>query len=218
MSLAHATAAPRILAPREPNADPTTSFHAPLQALHGDLFRRALFLSGGDRDLAGDLAQETIARALNAREQFVSGTNLRGWVMSILRNAFIDECRHRSHIVHDDQEIGSVPSTREIGPLDVLSTDDIQVALASLPARSREIFQSAHLDQVSYREIAQRLGISVGTVGTRLHRTRLRLRRALERVAQAKVALLQSHDGPPFALRWTADATSHPSPARRPHQ
>lgn len=199
MSPAHATAALRIPAAPEPSVDATTTFHATLQALHGDLFRRALFLGGGDRDLASDLAQETIARALNAREQFVSGTNLRGWVMSILRNAFIDECRHRSHIVHDDQEIGWVPTARELGPLDVLSTDDIQAALASLPARSREIFQDAHLDQLSYREIAQRLGISIGTVGTRLFRTRLRLRRALERVCDAKVAAL--HAAEPAAPR-----------------
>lgn len=214
MSAAHATATVHIPVPLEPSVDSAAAFRANLEALHGDLFRRALFWGGGDRDLASDLAQETIARALNARAQFVCGTNLRGWVMSILRNAFIDECRHRSHIVHDDHEIGCVPGSRELGPLDVLSTDDIETALTALPAGSREIFQLSHLDQIPYREIARRLGISVGTVGTRLHRTRLRLRRALERVSRDKLAAVQGHDGPPLQAHRTAKVTSPAKPAR----
>jgi RNA polymerase sigma factor (sigma-70 family) len=67
-------------------------------------------------------------------------------------------------------------------PLDVVTVDDVNAVVATLPAPQQEIFALAYGDHLSYRQIALRLGIPLSTTGTRLLRARAKVRRQLQRI------------------------------------
>jgi RNA polymerase sigma-70 factor (ECF subfamily) len=158
------------------------------------LYRTALRMARNAED-AEDLVQETYLRALRALDQFQDGTNLRAWLFKILTNAFINQYRQRSraprsesiedvedfYLYHHLIEGGFQPSTsdpeREV--LDRLVDDHIVRALEELPAPFREVVLLADVEDFSYKEIADILGIKIGTVMSRLHRGRRRLQQAL---------------------------------------
>jgi RNA polymerase sigma-70 factor, ECF subfamily len=163
----------------KPDADRTTDgFNAALVSERPPLYRKALFLSR-DRDVAEDLTQETIARALTRRAQFRAGTNLGAWLGTILYNLFIDHRRlgRRMMPLTMDVEAPAPPPPERTG---WLSMDNVRAAVATLPAWQRAIFELAYFERRSYIEIAQRFAIPLSTVGTRLLRTRGKVRRHLE--------------------------------------
>jgi len=143
---------------------------------------------------ADDLVQETCRRALEARGKFLPGSNLRAWMMSILRNHHIDRLRHNW------REITSADGLDAFAALDgddpaadappeptwsQVTERDVADALASLPSVFADAYSLHAVSGLSYNDIATRLGIPAATVGTRLRRARLRLRRFLEqRLAQ----------------------------------
>jgi RNA polymerase sigma-70 factor (ECF subfamily) len=140
--------------------------------------------------LAEDLVQETIERALHHQASFAPGTSMRSWLMRIMRNLFIDHCRERTrhyNLNHDwntDPETTSVrePVTEEpeaTRPTDLLGASDLSEALNEIDARLRETFVLATFDGLSYGAIAERMGVPISTVGTRLVRARARLQTAL---------------------------------------
>jgi len=152
-----------------------------LLGLQRTLYQRALFLTQ-DRTAADDLAQATVERALVSRARFRSGTNLRGWLLLMMRNLFIDD--RRRAVFHGgsvDDECPS-PATPEWtpGPLELLSDQDVKEASERLGEEQRQIFTLAYVDRLSYREIGQRLGISQNATGGRLLRVRSRMRALLE--------------------------------------
>ena len=71
-------------------------------------------------------------------------------------------------------------------PLDLLTIDDVNQAVATLPAAQQEIFALAYGERLTYRQIAARLGIPASTTGTRLLRVRTKVRRWLERVHEQR--------------------------------
>jgi RNA polymerase sigma-70 factor (ECF subfamily) len=161
-------------------------FGAALCRLRGALMFRALQLTR-DREAAEDLVQQTFERALAARFRFRRGTNLRGWVLSIQRNLFIDGYRHGTHSQRLEAEPPAPPADEPQEPSAVLSSDDLRVSLAALPARTQELIALAYFEKVPRPEIARRLGVAPSTIGTRLFRARARLRRQLEALYQARV-------------------------------
>lgn len=141
-----------------------------------DLYSRALRLSRSP-SVAEDLVQDTVERAIRFRSNFQSGTNLRAWLYQILFSVFVTRCRR---------------ARRERVALDVLSTDPcawtlpaafdeihstklspaMARALNKLPAMFRDTITAVDLDDMSYKDAAERLGVPVGTVMSRLHRGR----------------------------------------------
>jgi RNA polymerase sigma-70 factor (ECF subfamily) len=202
------------VAPENTNAQPPDTFIAELVELRRALHQRALFLSQ-DRTAAEDLLQETLERALQSRDRFREGSNLGAWVFSIMRNLFIDGRRRRAIRARLEQKafwLGEMelpareperddeaPRYAECGridvgvsdpgaltPLDVITSDDVEAAVAMLPPAQQEIFMLAYGVRLSYREIAIKLGIPASTTGTRLLRVRAKVRRRLERVYEAR--------------------------------
>ena len=156
-------------------------FGTELVGLRRTLYQRALFLTQ-DRTAADDLMQATVERALVSRARFRSGTNLRGWLLLMMRNLFIDD--RRRAVFHGgsvDDECPS-PATPEWtpGPLELLSDLDVKEASDRLGEEQRQIFTLAYVDRLSYREIGRRLGISQNATGGRLLRVRTRMRALLE--------------------------------------
>jgi len=135
-----------------------------------------------ERTAAEDLVQDTLERALRAASRFRSGTNLRAWLMRIMRNLFTDRCR-RSALLRSltaqaapDLEVVEAPAANY---LDLVSMADVDAALQQIGPRHREIFLLAYVKRLPYGAIARELGISPSTVGTRLWRAKAKLRRAL---------------------------------------
>jgi RNA polymerase sigma-70 factor (ECF subfamily) len=172
------------------------AFRAQLVSHHGMLADLALFLTR-DRAAADDLLQDTVERALRAARQFKAGTNMRAWLGRIMRNHFMDGCRHSmrvralraDQVAAPEQDAPAAPSR-----LDLISMADVLDALRGMDAFHRDIFALAYIERMPYRGIARRLHIPVSTVGTRLWRAKAKLRRRLEsRWFQAE-GVAQSND------------------------
>jgi RNA polymerase sigma-70 factor (ECF subfamily) len=151
-------------------------------ALFGSLYRTALRMTRSAAD-AEDLTQETYARALGASGSFRTGTNLKAWLFTILRNVNRNRRRDRSRaiVVVDgarvDQFGGADPSsdTPETLLIRKASSDDLRAAITSLPRALGTAVWLRDIEGLSYAEIAKRLDIPVGTVMSRLSSGRARL-------------------------------------------
>jgi RNA polymerase sigma-70 factor (ECF subfamily) len=156
---------------------------------HADvLYRLALHLTHHRED-AEDLVQETFARALRAWGGFAGGTDLRAWLLRILRNTFLDRRRQdRRHPVEggfDEDWAGPAGSgeawaqaEREPEQLRGLVAAEVRAALAELPEAARTLVL-LDLEGLTEAELALVLGCAAGTVKSRLWRARARLRRRL---------------------------------------
>jgi RNA polymerase sigma-70 factor (ECF subfamily) len=141
------------------------------------LRRYALALTGSGWE-AEDLVQETLARAIAAAASFRKDGNLRGWLFSIMHNAFVSSVRAKRVVereLNDDlPEVGQ-PATQ----LERLEVRDVLSALARLPEGQRAALVLIALEDFSYREAARVLGVPLGTLMSRLARGRETLRRVM---------------------------------------
>jgi len=162
------------------------------------LYRTALRLSRNPQD-AEDLVQETYLNAFRALDRFEEGTNLRAWLFRILNNAFISQYRRRKRrpsssldevsdfYLYDHLVAGNTAPAQENPEREVLSRigdEAVLQALEELPVEFRQVELLADVEGFSYREIADILGIPIGTVMSRLYRGRRRLQQRLWREAQ----------------------------------
>ena len=137
-----------------------------------------------DTTAAEDLVQETYMKALRGFSSFQQGTNFRAWMYRILRNTFLTSKTglKTAATVDIDDESSLEPATEET-PESVLlarvKTETIQQALEALPVLFREIILLCDLEEMSYQEIGQALGIPMGTVMSRLSRARKAMRTLL---------------------------------------
>jgi len=153
------------------------------------LYRVAMGLTTNRAD-AEDLVQDTVLRAYRALDRF-DGRYPRAWLLTILRNTHINRARRRRpELLRDpDRQMRQVATTAAEEGSDPgeavarASLDDrIAAALSGLPERSRRPVELVDVAGLSYREAAEMLGVPIGTVMSRLHRARKRMRRHLDRV------------------------------------
>jgi len=142
-----------------------------------DLSRTALRLTRGTA-LADDLVQETLARAWQARASFRPGTNARAWTQRILFNTYINHYRKKKR----EREV--LEELRGLGrgsdrPTHEGFGDEVLSALRALKPEFRQAVELVDLGDLSYQDAAERLACPVGTVMSRLHRGRQRLKRTL---------------------------------------
>ena len=135
-----------------------------------------------DRSEAEDLVQETYAKALKGFDLFQPGTNFRAWVYKILRNTFLTSrtgIRATTDQFDDEKAdtiLPPVTATPESLLLEKTNRELLQRALGELPVAFREVVLLADVEEMSYQEIAETLGIPTGTVMSRLSRARAALR------------------------------------------
>jgi len=140
-----------------------------------------------ERSDAEDLVQETLLRAFAAWHRFEQGTNCRAWLLRILTNTFINGYRRRRRHNRFATDCpadavaacyGDAPD-RARDPQGTLLHgqlgDEVTAALARLAPDYREVVELADLHGVRYRDIADRLGVPIGTVMSRLFRARRQL-------------------------------------------
>lgn len=163
----------------DPNAPPDPAVIAQIEAEIPRLrrFARAMVR---DATLADDLVQECLERALSRLHLWRPGSNLRAWLFTILRNLHINGVRRRQPVVDIDDEaqaaIGAAPGSQFVR----LELRDLRRALGLLPNEQREVVLLIGLEGISYGEAADILGISIGTVKSRLSRGRRALRALME--------------------------------------
>jgi RNA polymerase sigma-70 factor (ECF subfamily) len=159
-------------------------------------YRHAMKLTHDHAD-AEDLLQETAAKAFAGFDRFRDGTNLGGWLYRIMLNSHISDYRKQqrrpaqwltdsisegqmlSEALHSSAGLRSAEDVA----LDHFEDDDIKAAMQALPDRMRITVYLADVEGRRFREIAELTGVPIGTVMSRLHRGRRRLRRLLADVA-----------------------------------
>jgi RNA polymerase sigma-70 factor (ECF subfamily) len=132
---------------------------------------------------AEDLVQDTIERALLNCDRFTLGTNMYSWLMQIMKNLFIDRRRARPRLAEVEEldwYPASVPDLEPPLPWQLVTFGEALQALDQLEEPLRGTFVLACLSGWSYRRVADRLGVPVATVGTRLLRARGHLRALLQ--------------------------------------
>lgn len=142
-----------------------------------------------NRDEAEDLVQETYMKALKGFGSFQQGTNFRAWMFRILRNTFLtSRTGLKAFTAIDEEEESVLPATSETPETVLLARVDhelLQSALEQLSPPYREVIILCDVEEMSYQEIAETLGVPIGTVMSRLSRARKAMR---ELLAKVKVA------------------------------
>ena len=148
---------------------------------------------------AEDLVQDSVLKAIRAREQFESGTNLKAWLLKILTNTFINRYRRggleRSVLDGPDADpladgwvsASTMESLRdpESQALRPILEGEIGKALEELPTEFRLAVVLSDVEDLSYKEISDVMGCPIGTVMSRLHRGRRMLKSRLYEHARA---------------------------------
>ena len=142
-----------------------------------------------DRPEAEELVQETYVRAVQNFARLRPDSNLKGWLFIIMRNTWAKQLRHARNgpafVALDDSDAEHEP-VDGAGDPQVLyvrfwEREEIRSALASLPRACREIIVLRDIEGFSYKEMAEMLDCPVGTIMSRLARSRAKLRRLLSR-------------------------------------
>lgn len=164
------------------------SFEELALPLFDGLYNLACWLTQ-DRHEAEDLVQETYAKALKGFASFQIGTNFRAWMYRILRNTFLTS---RSGLkssatmpldLESNEDI--LPASHETPEKLLLVRSDwelVQKALERLPVAYREVLLLCEVEEMSYQEISDAVGVPIGTVMSRLSRARGMLRDAVQKL------------------------------------
>jgi RNA polymerase sigma-70 factor (ECF subfamily) len=158
-----------------------SAFAQDLVALLPRLRRFAQSLTGR-ADSADDLVQSACERALRSQDQWEPGTRLDAWMFRIIRNLWLDGLRRRKtegvqEAMDDGFDVAGEDGrhTTEMR----LTAQAVEGALDRLAPEARDVIRFVCIEDLSYRETAERLGIPIGTVMSRLSRARLALAREI---------------------------------------
>ena len=154
------------------------SFEADVVGWLPQLRRYARALTG-DSALADDLVQDTAERALTRVRAFRPDSNLRAWLLTILRHLYIDQLRARRETAIDSEHALWQGLEAPSGQVDSLVLRDVQRMLYRLSFEQREVLLLVCVEELSYQEVSAVLGVPIGTVMSRLARAREHMRQLL---------------------------------------
>lgn len=138
-----------------------------------------------DEDEAKDLVQDTLLKGIRFCHNFDEGTNIKGWLYVIMRNTFINNYRKeqkRNELITTEEDISSahlLKSSSKNASEGKFVMGDIQKALDSIHPNYSKPFQR-YFEGYKYHEIAEELGIPIGTVKTHIHQARIELKKYLK--------------------------------------
>ncbi len=159
-----------------------------------DIFRYALFLTG-DRNTAKDLMQDTILRAMRKKHLYKEKSSFRSWIFVMMKHIYINSAKK---VVHEPASFSELSRDGNFNEniiefksekfslesmTDPLLRSKIIDAMSSIPLKYREIVYYIDVLEKSYEETARELDVPVGTVMSRLYRSRRMLRSKLSDAA-----------------------------------
>jgi RNA polymerase sigma-70 factor, ECF subfamily len=174
---------------RTPESDVTAAFEQYVLPEIEVLLRVANSLTRNHAD-AEDLVQDTLVRAYRGIERF-DGRHPRAWLLTILRNTHINRNRRRRpELLRDpdgatDQLTAAPAQDHTDAGVDRELDAEIVSALESLGEPFRRVIELVDIDGLTYAEAASVLDVPVGTIMSRLHRARARIRNRLDRAGLA---------------------------------
>ncbi|MCL2645902.1 MAG: RNA polymerase sigma factor [Phycisphaerales bacterium] len=138
----------------------------------------------GEKTQAEELVQETYLRAFRSADQYRLGSNIKAWLSAILRSVHIDSYRYvqassrnGTHeeltpdiFANPERTDLAIDPTEFMSVLDMMVDDDIREAILQLPDIYREAFVMVVVSELTYEEAADRLGVQIGTVKSRVFR------------------------------------------------
>lgn len=132
-------------------------------------------------DRADDLVQAACERALSNAERYEPGTRFDAWMFRITRNLWIDRVR-REKTAGPVDDIDERPDIAGVSGVEVVEARSemmtVSAAIEALPAEQREVLMLTCIEDLPYREVADILGVPIGTVMSRLARARIKLAEA----------------------------------------
>jgi RNA polymerase sigma-70 factor (ECF subfamily) len=124
---------------------------------------------------ADDLVQDCLERAWRKAHRWEGGTDLRAWLFTVMHNCYINGLRHKrpdtEPLEHTDYADPRPPAADA-----ALDLRDLEQGLAHLSPEQREVLLLVCLEEMSYEQVAAATGVPIGTVMSRLHRARERMR------------------------------------------
>ena len=173
--------------PAGPDSETDDEFAREALSYVDSLYGTALRLTRRPAD-ADDLVQDTYLKAFRSAAQFQRGTNLKAWLFTILHNTFRNMRRHdgRNPIEVDSEYVEQAPAQapNEFSPEELLTRAtldaDLQAALDGLPDAFRQAVWLRDVEELTYAEIADVLGVPIGTVMSRISRGRRALYERLQ--------------------------------------
>lgn len=153
--------------------------------LFDSLYNFARWLCG-EREEAEELVQETYTKALKGFSTFREGTNFRAWMFRILRNTFLTSrtgLAATSTVSLEPEDEQSLVDNSAATPESLLlanaTREAIERAIEALSLPYREVLLLADVEEMSYQQIADTVGVPIGTVMSRLARARSQIRKQL---------------------------------------
>lgn len=162
----------------------STSFINKLLGLQGNLMSFAYQLTS-NREAAEDLVQDTTLKVLDNEEKYVDNVNFKGWVMTIMRNIFINNYRRQvrsATIIDTTEDLYHINISQESGletPEGTFATKEIAKAINEFTDDYRVPF-SMYVAGYKYSEIADHMHLPLGTVKSRIFFARKRLQETLK--------------------------------------
>lgn len=181
----------------EPEKDYTKIFEDEFLP-HADALNTFAFHLTLNESDANDLVQDTYMKAFRFIEKYIEGTNAKAWLFKIMKNAFINEYRRKTkqpakvdygEIAHyHDQEEGSYSGYLDLREemFQNMMGDEVTNAINRLPVDFRTVILLCDIEGFSYEEIAKITDIPIGTVRSRLHRSRSMLKESLQEYASKR--------------------------------
>lgn len=145
---------------------------------------RVAYAWSHDAALADDLTQDALSRGLENIEQLRDDARLIGWLLSILHRCWIDHLRARRDF-ESEEMLAELPTDAPGPEAHAMARETVRrvrLAIDALPLGQRQVITLVDLEELSYAEVAEVLGIPIGTVMSRVCRARNALRTLLEPV------------------------------------
>ena len=162
----------------------SSSFINKLLGLQGNLLNFAYQLTS-NREAAEDLVQDTTLKVLDNEEKYVDNVNFKGWVLTIMRNIFINNYRRQvrsATIIDSTEDLFHLNISQESGldtPEGTFATKEISKAINEFSDDYKVPF-SMYVAGYKYSEIAEHMGLPLGTVKSRIFFARKRLQETLK--------------------------------------
>ncbi len=179
---------PLSVAPSAPSAGDSLERRFELEAMPhlSDIFRTAMRMMG-ERGAAEDVIQEVYLQAWRSFDRFESGTNCRAWLYKILFHCVSHHRRKwlRFPLLKEKEEFLEANLVQPASVPQHVTDGDILSALDAIASEFRSVVLLVDVEQFAYKEVAEILGIPIGTVMSRLSRGRALLRKRLADVARS---------------------------------